>query len=282
MSLAYAESFRTSSESPFIDGENLRYFDRETGWKISAEQDGFTFTCTDPADYEYFSTRRAEIAGMLRMCPAAGEIFAYGKTQEGYQTFSVPTLERANVFTAEKLAGLPVAGIQAFQEKDLGNTPVSRYLHDLTDGPVPHLPVSLGHERHFHDLVGHFLGAAIVDTQSLAVFSALSKDAISLWAKGPQWPPKLYVEAIGKGFDTFSDNQLRRTMTSYIGNEGFLLSQTLQRIHVSRREYFPRAVEIVRSFGMDVQSGPGVYPIVVPWEMQVLPRYYEQVAERLR
>jgi hypothetical protein len=282
MSLSYAEGFRTQPESPFTDGQNLFYFDRETSWRVDAEEDGYRFTCTDPEDYEYFSSHRDEVSGLLKLCPVTSEIFDAGKTPEGYATFRVPTLERANEFAAEKLAGLPVAGIRAFQEPDMGNTTAPGYLHDITDGPEFHLPVSMGHDRHFHDLVGHFLGAATIDAKSFSVFRDISKDATDLWAKGPQWPPILYVYGVANGFDKFSDHQLRKTMKSELSREGYLLSQTLQWFQLNRSEYFSRAVEIVRSHGMDGQKEHGLYPVLVPWEMDTLPAHYDSIAARLK
>lgn len=282
MSIAYAESFVTDPESPFIDGENLRYFDRETGWRITAEPDGFTFTCTKPDDFRYFSSHRQEAQWLVKSCPAASELYSAGKTAEGFQTLRIPTLERANAFAAERFAGLPVAGIQAFQESDLGNTTAPGYLRDLSAGPDFRLPVSRGHERHLHDIIGHFLGAATVDEKSFAVFRALAEDARSLWAKGPQWPPILYVEGLAKAFDQFTDNQLNRAMRGYVGDDGYLISQSLYWVELKQRAMLPRAIEIVQSFGIDVVPTRGRYSVSVPWETENLPAYYEQIAARLR
>lgn len=273
MSLSYAEGWATTPEEPFVDGQNLKHFDRDTAWLISADQDGYTFTCTDPKDYQHFGYRRHEIRRLLELCPAASEIYGYGESPEGFRTFSVPTLGRANAFAAEKFAGLPVAGIQAYQEQDMGNTYVTTYLHHLSDGPEFRLPVARGHERHFHDLIGHFLGAATVDVQSFEVFRALSKDAVSLWAKGPQWPASLYVGAVASGFDRFSDAQVDRTMKQYGTRDGYLLGQTLSAVRVRWPDFYPRAVGIVQSFGIND---------VATWEAQTLPAYYEQIADRLR
>jgi catechol 2,3-dioxygenase-like lactoylglutathione lyase family enzyme len=285
MLLAYAESWATAAESPFIDGQRLQIFDRDAAWLISTDQDGATFTNTGESEFwnqECFWSHRTALKWLLQVCPATHEIFGIGETAGGRPTFRVPKLERANAFVSEKFAGLPTAGVQAFQETDMGDTPLSKYLHDLVDEDVPYLPISFGHERHFHDLISHWLGAATIEAQSFVVFKALCNDALSFWEDDPRWPNKQYPAALAKGFDKFTASQHRRTMSSYTSGEGYLLSQCLEYVSLWHREKLSRAVEIVRDFGMDVKNVASVQSIIVPWEIENLPTYYDQVAERLR
>jgi len=280
MSLSYAESWTRAPESPFVDGQNLQYFNTPTGWQIHADNQSATFVCTNLKDCRYFSSDRTAVADLLGMCPAAGEIFAYGRTPEGFQAFSVPTLERANTFAADRFAGLPTAKIQAFQKTDLGNTSAHGYLGDLSSDEFPKLPVSYGHARHFHDLIDHWLAAAAVDERSFEVYRALCKDALSLWGK-EQYPNILYVYSVASGFDRFTGSLLRRTMDQTAKPDGYLLSETLRDLSVRQHDMLPRAISIVQDFGMEVEPAEECKLLTVPWEMENLPSYYDQVAERL-
>jgi len=280
MSVGYAERLTPEPESPFVDGQNLRFFDRETSWETAIAGDRITLTCTDPRDYTYFSSDREAAKGRLRLYPATGEIFGYSETPEGFPSFSVPTVPAANAFAARRFEGLPVAGIQASQESDLGNTSAPRYLHDLGAAP-PRLPVAFGPAGYFHDILDHWLGAAAVDTQSYAVFKTLSEDALESWAKGPQWPSILTVQALASGFDTFTGSLIRNAMKPGVGAEGYLLSRCLQALSIRNSEALPRAIGILGDFGMSVESGFR-RGLIVPWEMDNLPAHYTAVAERLR